>query len=379
MNFFNNFYNRPDVKRFHYPGRLFSGLGSRHLIKDLIEPNSSVLLFVDQTFSTFNFDYISSEKIIVVSEPFESLIRDQIQKITQCPKYIISLGGGSTIDSAKAAISYFKCGHIKICDEQIMDSKPIHICIPTMIGSGSETSRYYVMTEKKTNFKISMRHWNVVPDFSILDHYYIKLAPEKLLVSGLFDSFTHLWETFVSRGESSPFTDTFTHYYLPKIIKIIQKYLSDEKLSEIDMLVMQQCSALGGIAISNTRTGLMHTLGESLVSTISLPHTQSLMVFFAEVVSSYWGYIKEKIEPIFLSIRINHNSPDELIQIWESAFKKFGIDKDIAEKVNAGNIDINKIMMSVKRDTVLSKENPVNITFLECEEMIRRSIQHLKV
>ncbi len=375
--YFRHFYNRLDLKRFYYPGRLFSGFGSISLLSDIMEPNSSILFFCDQKFSSYEFGENDISKIIVESEPKESALQGAIQIVEGHPDYVVSLGGGSTIDSAKAAVAYFRCGDFRINDNQIMKPKPVHISIPTMVGSGSETSRCFVLSEPRTNFKKAARNWAITPDFAILDPQFIESAPLNLLVSGLFDSFTHLWETFICRGESSPFSDAFAYYYLPKLLEIVKKDADGEQISRSDLIQMQQISAIGGIAISNTRTGLMHTLGESFVSSICLPHPLSLIIFYREVIKFYWDAISKKVKPILSAIKIKSDSPDDLIETWESIFNKYEIRKEIDKKVKAGNVDFEKIMASVRRDTVLSKENPIDITFPQCETILRKSIQYL--
>lgn len=354
-------------KSFFAPGRILSGAGSRNKIPQLIRGQGPAIAVVDSLFAADPLldDINPVRRIVVSEEPSEGLLLSRAVEIPHDTAWIIAIGGGSTIDTAKAIRAYLQSGTFAIRDEAPNTDAPHLIAVPTTAGSGSETSRFFVMKDQDTGNKVSIRSWSNTPELAVLDPYFLANSPASTLVFGAFDAFVHLWETFVCRNERSPFVDAHCLSSIPPILRSIHK-LQNGSLSLEDILALQQSASCGGIAISNVRTGMIHTLGESLSAQIDIAHPASLFVFFPHVLRSYASEIQDRVTqldivtqsvmPEFGPITI-----ETLCGFWNDVFDQFDLTSSIQNTVSAQTISSADLLNTVARDTVLLKENPIDL------------------
>jgi alcohol dehydrogenase class IV len=232
------------------------------------------------------------------------------------------------------------------------------VAVPTTAGSGSETSRFFILGENGA--KRARRSWSCVPDLTVLDPRWLSQMPARGIVLGAFDAYCHLWETFVCRNERSPHTDMLALTGVPKIAAAMTALTAGDKLDARQILDLHVSSALGGQAISNVRTGLIHTLAESLSPLTQLSHPETLWVFYAKARASYAAHVADRIAEMDRALG-GPGGLRRLDRIWEKAFGMYGIDADI--QTTLGNIrpNVDDLMANVVRDTVLLKENPAPV------------------
>ena len=393
----NNFYNTADIKRFYFPGKIFMGVDSRNILFQLLGSESKVILVCDIFFSNDPFTNEIIKKfpvdklkfLIVGSEPDTRMVGEYISEL----KYfeydvIIAIGGGSTIDTAKALLAYkiynkyYKIGYGENRDlrEISFGNKPVFAAMPTTAGTGSETSRYYLISDNETKEKTVSRSWSVVPEYVILDPYFLQNASKKLLALTAFDAFVHLWETFICKYERSEYGDMLSLTGMSKIIPGIHKIVNGLDIDLKLLMDLQFAACLGGIAIANVRTGLMHDAGEALSAQISLSHPETLVVFFREA----FNLVKEAIEGtqnyLFEQatfVKYGIKSIDDLINFWTDVFDYLNITRDLKNKLKCNFVSNEKIVEKIYQDKVLiEKESPLKLSKEDLEYFVEKSIKY---
>ncbi|MCX8094725.1 MAG: iron-containing alcohol dehydrogenase [Caldisericia bacterium] len=184
---------------------------------------------------------------------------------------IIAIGGGSSIDAAKAIGVYANYKEVIpfLTQERIVDKKiPPLIAIPTTSGTGSEVTKYTIITYNGKKLAIASPF--ITPDFAILDpELTLTMTPNIVRDTGI-DALSHALEGLFSLG-ATPISDLFGY----EATKIIYKYLprsfakkGDYKAKEM----MHYASLLAGIQISISGTGIVHGMGYPLTVKYGFPH-----------------------------------------------------------------------------------------------------------
>ena len=122
---------------------------------------------------------------------------------------LVSLGGGSPIDTAKA-IGMLAANKGKVRDyrvpQPIPAAGPAHLAIPTTAGTGSEVTRFTVITDSESGEKMLLAGDALLPTAAVVDYELTLAMPPRLIADTGTDSLTHAIEAFVS-CKANPFTD----------------------------------------------------------------------------------------------------------------------------------------------------------------------------
>lgn len=186
---------------------------------------------------------------------------------------LIALGGGSPIDSAKAIGILGKFGGVisdykfpRIVNEE---SLPI-IAIPTTAGTGSEATKFTIITDEANNEKLLCVGIAFMPIATIIDYSLTLSVPPRTTADTGIDAMCHAIEAYVSQKRNA-FSDQQCLAALRLIgpnIKRAYHNGNDEQARERMMLG----STLAGIAFSNSSVALVHGMSRPIGAFFHVPH-----------------------------------------------------------------------------------------------------------
>lgn len=220
-------------------------------------------------------------EIVIVPVKDEPTI-DSIQEGTETARksncdLVISIGGGSAIDTGKA-ISALQTNPGDLIDylEIIGYGKPLRnspipfIAIPTTAGTGAEVTRNAVINAPDQRVKVSLRSPKMLPEIALVDpELTVSMPPNITAFTGL-DALTQLIEPFVSKF-SNPFTDAISREGIRLVGKSIKQAYKDGKdiSARIDMSLS---SLFGGMALANAKLGAVHGIAGPFGGMYHAPH-----------------------------------------------------------------------------------------------------------
>jgi len=186
---------------------------------------------------------------------------------------VIGLGGGSSIDTAKAIailnVHGGKMRDYKAPHQQDIPGLPI-VAIPTTAGTGSEATRFTIVTDEETGEKMLCIGLAYLPTAAIVDYELTLSKPMRLTADTGVDSLTHAIEAYVSKL-ANPFADGFALTAMRAIWKNLPTACFDPQnrpAREAMMLAATQA----GIAFSNSSVALVHGMSRPIGAKFHVPH-----------------------------------------------------------------------------------------------------------
>jgi alcohol dehydrogenase class IV len=186
---------------------------------------------------------------------------------------LVSLGGGSPIDSAKAigmlAANGGRARDYKVPNEVPRKSPP-HLAIPTTAGTGSEVSRFTVVTNSETDEKMLIAGASLVPTAAIVDFELTMSMPARLTADTGTDSLTHAIEAYISR-RANAFADAFATTAMKTIWAELPTAFREpgNRLARERMML---AATQAGMAFSNASVALVHGMSRPIGAHFHEPH-----------------------------------------------------------------------------------------------------------
>ncbi|MDR0237003.1 iron-containing alcohol dehydrogenase [Acinetobacter sp.] len=186
---------------------------------------------------------------------------------------IIAIGGGSPIDSAKAISILSKHGG-KISDykfpRQVNEMGLPIIAIPTTAGTGSECTRFTIITNDLTSEKMLCAGLGFLPVAAIIDYELTMSLPARTTADTGIDALTHAIEAYVSK-KAGPYSDAQAIAAMKLIgpnLQVVYHQPDHEQAREKMMLG----STFAGIAFSNASVALVHGMSRPIGAFFHVPH-----------------------------------------------------------------------------------------------------------
>ena len=216
----------------------------------------------------------------VVSDPKVSTVKEAASALKRVgADWIIAIGGGSVIDTAKAAWVLYEKPDVELhsltpFDELGLRAKARLVCIPTTTGTGSEATKAIVIRDDETGRKFATINPELTPDIAILDPEFVVGLPKGLTAYTGMDALTHAVEGYVSVWKND-FSDGSSLQAVKMIFEWLPK--SVENLTDLEarekMLV---AACLAGMSFGNSQAALAHSLGHSMGSVLRTHHGLSV-------------------------------------------------------------------------------------------------------
>ena len=231
--------------------------------------------------------------------------------------FLISFGGGSPHDCAKAiALLATNGGDIRNyvgLNKSKKASAPL-IAVNTTAGTGSELTRFCVITDTDRHMKMTVTDWHVTPIIAVNDAELMLGMPPGLTAATGIDALTHAIEAYVST-RATPVTDCKSL----KAIELIIKYLKPAVKNGGDIEareMMVYAEYLAGIAFNNASLGYVHALAHQLGGMYNLPHGLSNALMLPAVADFNLASVPHKYADIAQAL-----GQDKTGLSWEEAGK----------------------------------------------------------
>lgn len=222
----------------------------------------------------------------ITGEPTDTMIENGVEmlKSSGCD-FIIGIGGGSPLDSAKAiAAMVVNEGSIADYNGKEITGEILPLAaIPTTAGTGSEATKFTVITDSEKGIKMLLKGDVLVPKLAIVDSSFTVGAPKSVTSATGLDALTHAVEAYTSRKAFS-MTDTLA----VSAVKRIMKYLPIAYREPDNSLAREQMSIAAleaGICINNSSVTIVHGMSRPIGALFHVSHGMSNAMLLKECLS----------------------------------------------------------------------------------------------
>lgn len=266
------------------------------------------------------------------------------------PDWIVSIGGGSPIDAAKAMWVFYE--HPEATFEEI--AKPFNIpvlrnkarfaAIPSTSGTATEVTAFSVITDYKTQIKYPLADFEITPDVAIVDPALAYTMPKELTAHTGMDALAHATEAYVAVNRSD-FSDPLALKAI-RMIKdnLVKSYHGDKEAR--DKMHIAQC--LAGMAFSNALLGIVHSMAHKSGAVFHIPHGCLNAIYLPVVIDYNRKVCADRYAEIARSIDLPGSTTDELTDAFRDfctglndqlnipqSLREYGV----AEEMFLGNVD----------------------------------------
>ena len=272
------------------------------------------------------------------------------------PDWIISMGGGSPIDAAKAMWAFYEYPDVTF--EQLITpfsfpelrQKAKFLAIPSTSGTATEVTAFSVITDYAKGIKYPLADFNITPDIAVVDPLLAETMPPKLVAHTGMDALTHAIEAYVSTM-NGPFTDPLALRAIQMVFEYLPASFNGD-MNAREQMHYAQC--LAGMAFSNALLGIVHSMAHktgAAFSTGHIPHGCANAIYLPYVIkynakdatalkrygdiARFVGLKGKNDEELMLALCAKIDDYNKQLNIPKT-LKEFGIDeKEFKEKVSA--------------------------------------------
>lgn len=191
--------------------------------------------------------------------------------------YLLALGGGSCIDTAKGINIVLSLGGSLLDYEGFNQINrpltPLGV-VPTTAGTGSEVTQFAVILDRQRNQKLTFLSPHITPALAILDPALTLTLPPGLTASTGMDALGHAVESFVSIS-TNPLCRGLASEAAALVFTYLEKACKEGNNLQ-HRLGMLLAANLAGLAFSNTMVGCVHALAHALGGLKGVPHAQAV-------------------------------------------------------------------------------------------------------
>lgn len=282
------------AKNYQMPTRVIFGRGAFERIADFSElkTGNKILLVTGQHFKiTKEFHLLktvlgkSEREIFVYKGEISKSSFEIVNRLSEyCskikPEMIIAIGGGTILDTAKCAAILAKNGgkagdYLKDKVRQLKDKGIPLVAVPTTAGTGSEVTPWAVIWDIINKKKYSLASPLMFPLLAVVDPSLTDNLPAKITAETGMDALTHAIEAYWSKFHN-PISDRHALKAIKLIINNIDKAVNAPDKKTRDNMAKGSLSA--GLAFSNTKTTICHSVSYPMTAYFGIAHGQAVVI-----------------------------------------------------------------------------------------------------
>lgn len=293
--------------------------------------------------------------------------------------FIIAVGGGSSMDTAKAIgiiIANPEFSDVRSLEGMAATKKPSVpiIAVPTTSGTAAEVTINYVITDVQKKRKFVCVDPHDIPIIAVVDPVMMVSMPKGLAAATGMDALTHAIEGYITKG-AWELSDMFEL----KAIEMVSHYLRDSVLKD-DINAREGMSVaqyVAGMAFSNVGLGLVHGMAHTLSAYYDTPHGVAcalllpyIMEYNADAAGEKFKYIAQA-----MGVDVSSMTPEQYKKAAVEAVRKLSLDVNIPQRLRDIKVkeeDIPALAASAIKDAC-TPGNPKDATIEDIEALFRKA------
>jgi 3-deoxy-alpha-D-manno-octulosonate 8-oxidase len=226
----------------------------------------------------------------------DEIVAELKGRLKGLPEVIVAIGGGITLDTGKAVSNLLANGG-NAADFQGWDllKRPgvFKLGLPTISGTGAESSRTCVLLNPDTQIKLGMNSVHTLFDEIIIDSDLTATVPDKQYFYTGMDTYLHCVESLQGRFRN-PVSDLFAEQALVRARAV---FSSGEMSAPTNRESLALASYLGGVAIAGSFVGVIHPVSAALSSVLGIHHCEANCIamrgmeeFYPAAYAEFWEF-----------------------------------------------------------------------------------------
>jgi alcohol dehydrogenase class IV len=250
---------------------------------------------------------------------------------------VVGFGGGSPMDSAKAvavlAVHSGSCRDYKVPHQQDEPGLPV-IAIPTTAGTGSEATRFTIVTDTAQEEKMLCVGLAYLPVAALVDYELTLTMPPRLTADTGIDALTHGIEAFVSR-QASPVSDRFALEAIRLIAPNLRRVWADGQ-DRAAREAMMLGATYAGIAFSNSSVALVHGMSRPIGAHFHVPHGLSNAMLLPQITAFSAPGGVARYAMCAEAMGLSRPGDDDLVRVNRLVAELAALNRDLAVPGPAG-------------------------------------------
>lgn len=286
------------MSRFTLPRDIYFGENALEELKNLTDYKKAIIVTGGSSMKKFGF-LDETEKYLkeagmeveiidgVEPDPSVETVFEGAKKMQEFgPDIIVSIGGGSAIDAAKAMWVFYEYPELKFEDILVpftmpkLRKKAIFAAIPSTSGTATEVTAFSVITDYKQKIKYPLADFEITPDIAILDLNIPQTMPPVLVADTGMDALTHAIEAYVASNKSR-ISDSLAKESITMIYEYLVDSYNGNKKARGEMHISQ---CLAGMSFSNALLGIAHSLAHKIGAQYNISHGRCNAILLPHVI-----------------------------------------------------------------------------------------------
>ena len=349
------------MARFTLPRDIYHGKDSLEVLKSLEGKKAFIVIgggsmkrfgFLDKVLSYLKESNMET-KVFEGVEPdpsVETVMKGAKEMEEFNPDWIVSIGGGSPIDAAKAMWIFYEYPDFTFEKAIVpfglpkLRRKAKFVAIPSTSGTATEVTAFSVITDYKAKIKYPLADFEITPDIAIVDPSLAETMPEKLVAHTGMDALTHAIEAYTASLRSN-----FTDPLALKAIEMVNMHLVNSYKGDMEARgEMHEAQCLAGMAFSNALLGIVHSMAHKVGAVFHIPHGCANAIFLPYVIKYNRKACEDRYANIARHIGLKGESERELTDTLIDLINKFNKELNIPSSMKEYGIDENDFKANLK-------------------------------